>query len=207
MKTKPILALAFIAILTSPAAANPEILSWKETAGNPPNYAAPEAIALQSQTLAKPAPLSTVEYRFILEVQKAVEGKARDNDLSLSFFQAHPSHFAAKIATLGSNPALWTPQLIAASPSDAVAWLGRHWHPEKAALAYDATKQTGASSPPWRKVFKLYRATLEPAAQITATQNEVQHLTSLPSRTPDQNAWLADLTLDLVSLRLNTPPE
>lgn len=200
---KKYILIAFVAF-TATLLANTEIAVYKLSAGTPPNYNTDEARALQAATLAKTSPLTPIEFRFVLDVQKATENIPQDNALSLAFYQANATHFAAKLAFLGSDPAAWTPEVVATAPLDCAGWLCRanQFNRDIATQVVGLMKNRGNSIGTWRKLFKLYRGVLTSPEKIALTQGEVSFLTQLPGRNADQNNWLSELTLDLVSLQL-----
>ena len=172
-----------------------------------PDPASEEANAVQVTLLAKAPPLTKAERAFVLDVQQKIEGVARENLINAAFFTTHAVHFADKAALSGTDPAAWTPQLIEAYPTAALAFINKPngWNPGIAAAVYAKLKGTGYASLTWRKAFKKHRRTLPLVTQIADTATEADALMDLTDRTPDQNLWLAELTLDLAALRVSNP--
>ena len=54
-----------------------------------------------------------------------------------------------------------------------------------------------------RAFFKAYRSTLPKAAQIEATQKQKDLVLAIPTRDAAANAWLAEISADLVALQLD----
>jgi hypothetical protein len=54
-----------------------------------------------------------------------------------------------------------------------------------------------------RVFFKAYRATLPKATQVEVTQRQKDILLALPARNAKTNAWLAEVSADLVALQLD----
>lgn len=54
-----------------------------------------------------------------------------------------------------------------------------------------------------RPFFKAYRSTLPKAAQIEATQKQKDIVLAIPARDAAANAWLAEISADLVALQLD----
>ena len=54
-----------------------------------------------------------------------------------------------------------------------------------------------------RPFFKAYRSTLPKAAQIEATQKQKDLVLAIPTRDAAANAWLAEISADLVALQLD----
>jgi hypothetical protein len=61
----------------------------------------------------------------------------------------------------------------------------------------------GFSHPVYQREFKSYRNTLPRSQQIAITQAEVNGLIAAQNRTKEQDAWLTELTADLMALRLS----
>jgi hypothetical protein len=54
-----------------------------------------------------------------------------------------------------------------------------------------------------RPFFKAYRSTLPKAAQIEVTRTQKELLLAIPTRDAAANAWLAEISADLVALQLD----
>jgi hypothetical protein len=52
-------------------------------------------------------------------------------------------------------------------------------------------------------LFKAYRGTFPKAVQIEITQKQKDILLALPSRDARANAWLAEMSADLIALQLD----
>jgi hypothetical protein len=61
---------------------------------------------------------------------------------------------------------------------------------------------SGISHTVYQREFKSYRNTLPRSQQIAITEAEVNALIATPSRSKQQDAWLTELTADLMALRL-----
>jgi hypothetical protein len=172
-----------------------------------PDPSSAEANAVQITLLAKAPPLTNVERGFVLAVQKKIEGAEREGLISTAFYTAHSVHFAEKLALIGTDPSAWTPQLIDAYPTVALGFINKpnNWNDTIAAAVYAKLKGTGYATLTWRKAFKKHRRTLPLVSMISVTTAEVDALTDLNERTPEQNLWLAELTLDLAALRISNP--
>jgi hypothetical protein len=172
-----------------------------------PDPASEEANAVQATLLAKAPPLTNLERAFVLAVQRKIEGVSRENLINTAFYTLHAVHFPDKVAFNGTDPTAWTPQLIEAYPTAALGFINKPncWNAAIAAATYAKIKGTGYASLTWRKAFKRHRRSLPLPTQITDTAAEADALMDLTDRPPDQNLWLAELTLDLAALRVSNP--
>jgi hypothetical protein len=179
----------------------------QETPPSLPDPSSAEANAVQITLLAKAPPLTNVERGFVMAVQQKIEGVDKQSLISTAFYQTHSIHFADKVALNGTDPSAWTPQLINAYPTVALGFINKpnSWNDTIAAAVFAKLKGTGYASLTWRKVFKRHRRTLPLMTMISVTTAEVDALTDLNERTPEQNLWLAELTLDLAALRISNP--
>jgi hypothetical protein len=179
----------------------------QETPPPLPDPSSAEANAVQIALLAKAPPLTNVERGFVMAVQQKIEGVDKQSLISTAFYTAHSIHFADKVALNGTDPSAWTPQLINAYPTVALGFINKpnSWNDTIAAAVFAKLKGTGYATPTWRKVFKRHRRTLPLVSMISVTTAEVDALTDLNERTPDQSLWLAELTLDLAALRISNP--
>lgn len=179
----------------------------QETPPPLPDPLSAEANAVQITLLAKAPPLTNLERTFIMDVQKKIEGVDRQSLISPAFYQTNSIHFADKVALNGTDPSAWTPPLIEAYPTVALAFVNKPncWNATVAAAVFAKLKGTGYASLTWRKAFKRHRRTLPLVSMISVTTAEVEALTDLNERTPEQNLWLAELTLDLAALRISNP--
>lgn len=172
-----------------------------------PDPATEEANAVQLTILAKAPPLTNPERTFVLAVQRKIEGVARESLIDPDFYTTHSVHFPDKVALNGTDPTLWTPQLIDTFPTVALGFINKPgcWSPTIASAVHAKLKATGYASQTWRKAFKKIRRSLPLPAQISDTAAEAEALMDQTDRTADQNLWLAELTLDLAALRVSNP--
>lgn len=179
----------------------------QETPPPLPDPLSAEANAVQITLLAKAPPLTNLERTFIMDVQKKIEKVDKQSLISPAFYQTNSIHFPEKVALLGTDPSVFTPEMIDTYPSAALAFINKpnNWHDAIAAAVFAKLKGTGYASLTWRKAFKKHRRTLPLVTRISLTAAEADALTDLTERTPDQSLWLAELTLDLAALRISNP--
>ena len=101
----------------------------------------------------------------------------------------------------------WTPEMIAAKVNLAAALAWREEAPPKFKEKVWTTLLTqSAHAASCRKFFKQYRATLPKAEQLEATRKQKDLVLAIPERNDEANAWLAEMSADLIALQLDTAP-
>jgi hypothetical protein len=56
---------------------------------------------------------------------------------------------------------------------------------------------------PSKEFFKTYRSTLPKSEQVAVTQKQKDLILAIPQRDASANAWLAEISADLVALQLD----
>jgi hypothetical protein len=112
--------------------------------------------------------------------------------------------FAAIAKYWDRDPTGWTPEMI----EDGLSWtyslaLLPAAPAEFKAQIWERAKNAKGDNATANKFFKAYRATLPKAEQIAATAQQKALLVAVPSRSPAQNAWLAEISADLIALSLD----
>ena len=71
------------------------------------------------------------------------------------------------------------------------------------AQAWTILQSRPASGQFAKQFFKSYRATLPKPEQFAATQRQKEILLATPDRNERQNAWLAEVSADLIAMQLD----
>lgn len=96
----------------------------------------------------------------------------------------------------------WSDDMILARP-DLAAGLAQRANatPEFKVRVWLALKDYPAFNA--KPFFKTYRSTLPKSEQIAVTQRQKDIILAIPQRSPAANAWLAEISADLVALQLD----
>lgn len=177
------------------------LISKKEAAAT-----SPEAIGIRDSIVAGNT-ITRTEANIVAIVTKAAGGQ----DAYLTTFRAIAgssktgagvSMARAIIKYLDSDISDWTEEMIAIRPDLAGNLAARP-------TATEAFKdQTWAvvknrSAHGWRTFFKGYRAKLPKAEQIEVTRRQKEFMLAIPARDAAANAWLAEISADLIALQLD----
>ncbi len=100
------------------------------------------------------------------------------------------------------DPSEWTEEMISVRP-DLAANLATRLavSPEFKDQVWAVVKNRSAH--PFRTFFKTYRSGLPKAEQIEATRKQKDLLLAIPTRDASANAWLAEISADLIALQLD----
>jgi hypothetical protein len=211
---KPILTLTALSLLAGgnliaqTTATNPNVEAWRELKrelGDNFNPVSPEVAAIKDAILQQPA--ITREEAWILRSYFAKLGGA-DAWLQTARTIADKCPLAAAaVKWADKDPTGWTPEMISDGRQYAVA----------AAMFSDAPQDLkdqnwvlvsneAASAGGNKRFFKAYRATLPKREQLVATQKQKDILIAKPTRSEADNAWLAEVSADLIALQLDQKP-
>jgi hypothetical protein len=197
------LCLAQVASLAS----NPEEIAAEiqaaQTAGHA-NYdwSSEAAQAVEAALLAKEE-ISNVELNFLLSALVGPEGvrTSRLSESQVAALRAKGPVAAAFFKyVFDGDTTGWTSEALKLV-GPAVAILGTAETPEFNALVIETFLHS--AHPRYKRLFKLYRSTLDRAAQIALTAQAKDALLAVAGRTPQQDAWLAELSADLIALSLD----
>lgn len=182
--------------------------AWSELliAKNQGAATSPEAIAIRDSIVASDT-ITRAEANIVAGVTKANEGQ----DAYISLFRniansskrgegAAMAH--AVIKHLERDLSGWTEEMMTLRP-DLAASLATHPQatPEFQDRAWAIVKNQGAHSS--RRFFKWYRAKLPKAEQIEVTRRQKEFMLAIPTRNEAANAWLAEISADLIALQLD----
>jgi hypothetical protein len=153
-----------------------------------------EAILAQNQITEREARIVRSVLGGNLEVWRSV---VRDNAAKSPFF-------AALVKTWESDPTGWTPEMVDQGINYAygVALLPTA-PPEFKAQVWARAKTAKGDRRAVSRFFKTYRATLPKEEQIAATAQQKAIMLAIPVRSSEQNAWLAEVSADLIALSLD----
>jgi hypothetical protein len=167
------------------------------------DWSSEAAQAVEAALLAKEE-ISNEELSFLLSALVGPEPARipRLSEAQLATLRAKgdPTVTARFKAMLDRDTTGWTSEALKlVGPK--VASLGTAETPEFNALVIEAF--LNSAIPPYKRLFKLYRSTLDLAAQIALTAQAKDALLAVAGRTPQQDAWLAELSADLIALQLD----
>ena len=207
--TKNLLTLTALSLLAGGTltaqtnAISPQVEAWRALKNSADfNPASPEAEAIKSAILAKPSTTAT-EAVIVKQSMEAVGGVDAWIAVARSIEDKSP-FAAAAVKWADKDPDGWTPAMLtegvdyvvntATLPTASADFKARAW----------AIVQTRPASGMFAKAFfKSYRATLPKPEQLVATQRQKDILLATPNRTETQNAWLAEVSADLVAMQLD----
>jgi hypothetical protein len=211
MKTKYViiaLALSLLAGGTLNAQTNTNsanVTAWlalKESQGTNFNPAAAEAVAIKDSILAQEQ-IPWPEVFIARHVVTAVGGReawmdAARTNAGKSFalmamtkvWDKDPTGWTQEMIEQGNDWAMSVARLPAASP-------------EFRQQVWEVAKNKAGGNGSYNHFFKLYRATLPAAEQLAVTAQQKALLIAVPTRTEAQNAWLAEISADLIALSLD----
>ena len=184
-------------------ATNNGVNAWRMLKASPDfNPASPEAEAIRSAILAQKA----ITKEEAVVVKRSLEGAGGVPawiDAARSIADKSP-FAAAAVKWADKDPAGWTPAMMdegvdyvlntATLPNASADFKAQAW----------AILQNRPASGMFAKqFFKSYRATLPKPEQFAATQRQKEILLATPNRTDRQNAWLAEVSADLIAMQLD----
>jgi hypothetical protein len=170
--------------------------------------ASPEAIALRDQIMALPN-ITVIESVIVAEVETARGGaeayKAAFREIAASS-KTGPgvTRARATVKFWDNDMTGWTDEMVASRYELASTLANRPAAtPEFKSQVWAVIKTRSAALPCCRTLFKAQRATLPKAEQIEVTRTQKELLLAIPTRGPASNAWLAEISADLVALQLD----
>ena len=111
---------------------------------------------------------------------------------------------AAAVKWADKDPEGWTPAMMNEGADYVInAATLPTASPDFKAQAWAILQTRPASGIFAKAFFKSYRATLPKPEQLVATQRQKDILLATPNRTDRQNAWLAEVSADLVAMQLD----
>ena len=181
---------ALLADKKSEAAASPEAIPIKDSilAGDAITRIEANAIALVIQAQGGDDAYRTT-FRSLAQSSKSGEG--------VSMIRAIVKHWDGE--TTG-----WTEEMLAIRPDLGAALANRkNAAPEFKEQVWSVLKDVSAHAYHSRIFFKAYRSALPKAQQIEVSRKQKDLVLAIPTRGPDANAWLAEISADLVALQLD----
>jgi hypothetical protein len=170
--------------------------------------ASPEALALKNQILASPT-LTVVESVIVAEVETARGGieayKAAFRAIAASSKTGDGvTRARANVKFWDGDTNGWTDEMFEIRPELASALAVRPTTtPDFKNRLWSVVKNRSAHNGACRAFFKAQRATLTKAEQIEVTRTQKELLLAIPTRDAAANAWLAEISADLVALQLD----
>ena len=170
--------------------------------------ASPEAIALRNEIMAAPS-ITVTESVIVAEVEKARGGAdaymAAFREIAASSKTGDGvTRARANVKFWDNDMTGWTDEMVAARYDLASILANRPAAtPEFRNQVWSVLKSRSAALPACRALFKAQRATLTKAEQIEVTRTQKELLLAIPTRGPASNAWLAEISADLVALQLD----
>lgn len=209
--TKHLILLAALSLLAGgnlgaqTTATNPHVAAWwqlKRELGDNFNPASPEVAAIKDAIVEQPA--ITREEAWILRSYFTTVGGPEAWFQTARTIADKSPLAAAAVKWADRDPAGWTSEMISEGRQYAVA----------AAMLPDApqdlkdrnwslVENEAASAKGNKRFFKAYRATLPKREQLAATQRQKDILIGKPNRSDEDNAWLAEVSADLIALQLD----
>ncbi len=202
-----ILALSLLAggnlIAQTTATSSPHVDAWRALKNSTNfNPASPEADAIRAAILAQPA-ISKNEAVAVKQSLELAGGVPAWIDAARSIAGKSP-FAAAAVKWADKDPEGWTPAMMAEGVDYVVntATLPTA-SAEFKAQAWTILQSRPASGQFAKQFFKSYRATLPKPEQFAATQRQKEILLATPDRNERQNAWLAEVSADLIAMQLD----
>jgi hypothetical protein len=168
--------------------------------------ASPEAIAIKDGIMAG-ATITRTEIFTVASITKANGGEAAYQTAFRTIAGSNKSGAGVSWARAcvkfwDGDMSGWTEDVLAARPELAGTLAMRPGAtPQFKADVWAAFMTRSAHN--CRPFFKAYRSTLPKAAQIEATQKQKDIVLAIPVRDAAANAWLAEISADLVALQLD----
>jgi hypothetical protein len=217
--TLTLLALLFAGVIhlqaqepTAREAAWSALVETKKAAGvaNPVAVAAttPEAAAIKDSIMAQGA-ITKAEVWIVADVAKANGGAPAYQVAFRAIVAGNKTGVGASWARAcvkfwDNDMSGWTDELLALRYDLASALANRpDATPQFKAEVWQVVKNRNANGWASRSFFKTYRSTLPKAAQLEATKQQKDILLAVPTRSAGENAWLAEISADLVALQLD----
>ena len=184
-------------------AISPQVEAWRALRSSANfNPASPEAEAIKSAILDKPT-ITAAEAAVVKQGLEAIGGV--DAWIAVARGIADKSPFAAAaVKWADKDPEGWTPAMMNEGADYVInAATLPTASPDFKAQAWAILQTRPASGIFAKAFFKSYRATLPKPEQLVATQRQKDILLATPNRTDRQNAWLAEVSADLVAMQLD----
>jgi hypothetical protein len=201
-----LLALSLLAGGNLNAQTNTNTSNWtaynelKNQMGAAWNVGVPEVLPIVEAIIAQPS-ISTTEAKAVGAYYDATVG--REQRLAVYSNIAAKSPYVASVLKTVAKDYDWTDEMLRVNLRDAAGialstdapadFKRRVWEEANNRIVYK-----GAA-----KFFKVYRATLPKAEQLAATQAQKDLLLAKTSRSDIDNAWLAEVSADLIALSLD----
>jgi hypothetical protein len=173
--------------------------------------AAPEAQALKAAILASPN-VSKADYIILARIRNATNDtedfEASVRALAASNKTGHGVSMAkAAVKFWESDETGWTSDMILHQSKLSAILASRSTSPEFRNQVWGVLKDKNVVGEvrEARRFFKQYRRGLSTAEQIEATQEQKEAILARPDRTAELNAWLVELSADLIALQLDQP--
>jgi hypothetical protein len=203
-----LLALSLLAgnnLIAQIAAEEANIGAWealRSSQGDNFNPASPEAVAIKDAILAQDQ-ISASGGLIVRRVTLATEGTQAWHAL-INQNEAKGPFFAAEKKGLNNEFTGWTEELVKNGLGAATRLALDSKAPQDLKeLVWNFSQANPASSPQAKRFFKSYRSTLAKQDQLAATANQKELLLAVPVRNDNQNAWLAEVSADLIALSLD----
>jgi hypothetical protein len=186
------------------------LVQIRSDAGNPDAGAAvaatPEGVAIKDAVL-EGTTVTAMEAWIVMAVAKAQGGEPARVEATRALAKTDKtgkgmSAVRAMVKFWDNNMEDWTSEMLEAAPTLAGALAAQ---PNATPAFRDAVWAVirDRSAHDNRAFFKNYRSTLPKAEQIAVTQKQKNLVLAIPSRDVASNAWLAEISADLVALQLD----
>ncbi len=166
----------------------------------------PEAIAIKEKILAGTT-ITNTEASAVGVIAKANGGEAALREAfraiaASSKTGAGVSRARAAVKLWDRDLTGWTDEMLDLRPDQAsMLAMSPEATPEFKLRVWNVIKDRSAHN--CRSLFKAYRGTFPKAVQIEITQKQKDILLALPIRDARANAWLAEMSADLIALQLD----
>ena len=207
---KRLLALAALPLLAAAtlAAQTTATLSPRDAAdafmkeGKP--FTSDEAGAIKARIEPLPA-FSDVEAYFLIRWLIANYPTWEERFPVMAAWDGKCANFTAQLKEWRKETTGWTPELIKANDGLFALRCAKldNASPEFRAAVFDVLRAKLLSDRERQSYFKWYRASLPAPDQIAATQEQKAMLLAKLNRNEAENAWLAEVSADLIALQLD----
>lgn len=173
--------------------------------------ATPEAQALRASIMASPT-VSKGDFIILARIRNSTNDQATF-EASVRALAASNKNGSgvtmakAQIKFWESDETGWTPDMIVHQSKLSSLLATRSTSPQFKKQVWDALKDKNVVGEvrEARKFFKQYRKALPKEDQIEATLKQKEAILATPERSAELNAWLVELSADLVALELDQP--
>jgi hypothetical protein len=205
----PILTLTALSLLAGgnliaqTTATSPHVEAWRALKASPDfNPSSPEATAIVEAIIDQPV-ITKPEAVVVKQALEATGGVPAWIEIARTIADKSP-FAAAAVKWADKAPEGWTPAMMDEGADYAVntATLPTTTAEFKA-QAWAILQTRPASGGLAKRFFKGYRATLPAPEQFAATRRQKDILIALPDRNEWHNAWLAEVSADLIAMQLD----